>query len=257
MKIVFAKWILAITLMLSFASIQLLNANIALTDCNSDAYPDHIIEYKLPALPAPNEFTEEDYDTRIDVDVGDIFTFTNVARIDGREVNASIEILEIDSTASEDEDAYLLWKSETNELILGVQEGTYGSEDNNIKVKISFMYADDGSDVNESFMFTASDIDGGSDSVRYEYIHFFHDEYAAIRLSEDTALEETDTDDYVEYEGQEKDAGDRITVSAFYNQRSSLTLTVVDKEIALERLVLFLTLSVAYLLVMHMIMAML
>jgi len=164
-----------------WAQAEVTVTEVAKVECDDTVLPDHIIEYRLPAPDGwdPAVTREED------VDVGDQIRFSGLARINGRTVDAILEILEINSSESTDDDVVLKWRTSDEAAVIRVESNTDGNPDNSVKFKLSFVYADNGDPAPLNFMFTANDIDGDNPNTstveRTEYIRFYHDEFTSIR----------------------------------------------------------------------------
>ncbi len=195
----------------------------AITQCSAGNLPDHLIEYHLGIPDEGLGF----------VNVGDIRHFSNIAKINGRQINAILTIDEINSSAVVGTQVQLKYEAAPiDSLVISVEAGAAHSLDNNVKYHIDFVHADDNSPALYNFAYHGADIDGGS-GQQQEYMRFYTANFAETMLANPSNLLEVSAADYREYRGTATQNGEaESTVVAIFNQQASITMRVGQRNTA-------------------------
>ena len=196
-------------------------SNHAITQCSAGSVPNYLIEYHLGEPDEGFGFVNE----------GDVRHFTDVAKINGRQINAILTIDKINSTATLGEQVELSHQNTTNNsLAITVMQGALHSLDNNVKFHIDFIHDDDGSPALYSFAYYGADLDNAT-NLGKDYLRFYHPEFAETLVNNPTHLVEVSANDYREYRGTADQNGEaEAAVSAFFNQKSSINILLGQRN---------------------------
>ncbi len=195
--------------------------NDAINQCSAGQIADNLIEY---------HFGQADEGAEFFVAVGDVAHFSNVAKINGRRINALLTIDAITSSAPVGEQVKIIYKPADDAVSIRVENGTAHSSDNNVSYHIDFIYDDNGSSANYSFAYSSADIDGGEGQPN-EYLRLDNTEIAETMLSTSSHLIEVSYANYREYRGtavQNSEA--ESTAVAIYTNRSSIHMMVGQRD---------------------------
>ncbi len=193
----------------------------AITQCAAGQIADNLIEY---------HFGQADEGAAFFVAVGDVAHFSNVAKINGRRINALLTIDAINSSAPVGEQVKIIYKPADDAVSIRVENGAAHSIDNNVSYHIDFSYADDGSPASYSFAYSSADIDGGEGQPN-EYLRLDNTEIAETMLSASSHLIEVSYANYREYRGIAIQNGEpESTAVAIYTNRSSIHMMVGQRD---------------------------
>jgi uncharacterized repeat protein (TIGR01451 family) len=198
----------------------------AITQCSAGNLPENLIEYHFTE---PVEGGVKDAATSF-VNVNDTRHFTNVAVVNGRQVDAVLTIDEINSSAPVGRQVQVIYNATDEAAVVRVESGPAHSTDNYVKYHIDFVHTDDGSPAAYSFAYHGSDIDG-SVGQRQEYLRYYSSELSATMVSNPTNLIEIAVADYQEYRGTAAQNGEpESAVVAIFNNKSTINITVGQRD---------------------------
>ena len=193
----------------------------AITQCSTGQIADNLIEY---------HFGQPDEGAEFFVKTGDKVHFSNVAKINGRKINAVLTIDAINSTAPIDQQVKIIYKPADDAVSIRVENGAAHSSDNNVSYHIDFIYADDSSPASYSFAYSGTDIDGGEGQPN-EYLRVDNGEIAETMLSTASHLIEVSYANYREYRGTTVQNGEpESTAVAIYTNRSRIHMMVGQRD---------------------------
>ena len=197
----------------------------AITQCSAGNIPPQLIEYRFP----DSDEGGVKNDPASFVNVNDTRHFTNVAIVNGRQVDATLTIDEINSTAPVGQQIQVFY---AGAVYVRVEQGAGKSPDNHVKYHIDFVHANDGSPAAYNFAYQGIDIDGFiDDTEREEYMRFYNADYAETMVSNPTNLIEVSGGNYREYRGTAKQNSEPESAAiAIFNNKSTINLMAGQRQ---------------------------